>query len=127
MKQIPELLPCPFCESKAFIDDDLMISDSKKISYRIVCDNDECSSCSGWHDDEQQAVTSWNKRAGNAGPLTDMFIKQCKTLEDQQIAMKNIYMNVVRMGDSVLKNGILANIRMVIPKEKIKWWDDLLE
>jgi len=54
-----KLLPCPFCDSQASVT--TVFDDSP--CYRVTCKNIySCGVTQHWFDDEEQAISAWNKR-----------------------------------------------------------------
>ena len=54
-----ERKPCPFCGSEAGVCTD--DKDPEHLRYGIMCLNPDCAIW-GWFEDEDEAVTSWNRR-----------------------------------------------------------------
>lgn len=57
-----ELLPCPFCGSKAKILEYEYGGLDHRIEYQPSCTNDNCGVDMNWLETEEEAVELWNKR-----------------------------------------------------------------
>jgi len=69
-----KLLPCPFCGSPGAIIENIGRPKGESKKYHAGCNNPKCGLYGGlcsWHRKREDAVASWNRRAGGWIPTTE--------------------------------------------------------